>query len=80
MQAWLAGHAADLAAVVAPYFPDVAQEVLGDALRRYGHGGVWAASPAMSRAGFDRLGDSFLSGGALSRLPSFEACVATAFG
>ncbi|HLH87485.1 MAG TPA: ABC transporter substrate-binding protein [Xanthobacteraceae bacterium] len=81
MQEWLAGHpGADLAAVAAPYFPDVAPVVLADALGRYGQGQVWAASPAMSRAGFARLGESFLSGGALSRLPIFEACVATAFG
>jgi NitT/TauT family transport system substrate-binding protein len=30
----------------------------------------------MSRPGFERLGSSFLSGGALKRSPVFESCVA----
>ena len=81
MQAWVVAHPVeDLAAVTAPYFPDLAPDILADALRRYGEGKVWAVSPDMSHAGFARLGESFLSGGALSRLPSFEACVAPAFG
>ncbi len=77
MQAWVTAHGgAELAGTVAPLFPDVAPDLLADALRRYGERQVWAGTPDMSRAGFARLGESFLSGGALSRLPSFEACVA----
>jgi NitT/TauT family transport system substrate-binding protein len=77
MQEWLAEQGGKaLAAVVAPFFPQVAPDLLADALRRYGDNHVWAASPEMSRAGFARLGDSFLSGGALSRVPDYEACVA----
>jgi NitT/TauT family transport system substrate-binding protein len=45
------------------------------AVQRYWDAGLWARHPAMSRAGFDRLGQSFHSGGALSRLPKFEDCV-----
>jgi len=76
MQAWMAANpAADLAAIVAPFFPGLAPDLLADALARYGENEVWARSPGVSRAGFARLGESFLSGGALSRLPSFEACV-----
>jgi NitT/TauT family transport system substrate-binding protein len=77
MQEWVVAQGGEaLAGVVAPFFPDVAPDALADALRRYGENRVWAASPEMSRAGFARLGASFLSGGALSRLPSYEACVA----
>ena len=81
MQEWvMARPADDLVAVTAPYFPDLAPELLADALRRYGESKVWAVSPDISRAGFARLGESFLSGGVVSRLPSFEACVAPPFG
>ena len=77
MQAWLAAQGGEaLAAATAPFFPHVAPDLLGDALRRYGENHVWAGAPGMSRAGFARLAESFLSGGALSRLPVFEACVA----
>jgi NitT/TauT family transport system substrate-binding protein len=77
MQEWLAAQGGKaLAAAVAPFFPQVAPDLLADALRRYGENDVWAASPEMSRAGFARLGDSFVSGRALSRVPDYEACVA----
>jgi NitT/TauT family transport system substrate-binding protein len=80
VEEWVVAHPAeDLAATTAAYYPDLATEILVDALRRYGEGNVWAVSPDMSRAGFARLGESFLSGGAVSRLPSFEACVAPPF-
>jgi NitT/TauT family transport system substrate-binding protein len=80
-QEWLAAQGGKaLAAVVAPFFPEVAPDVLADALRRYGENQLWAASPVMSRAGFARLGESFLSGGTLSRLPSYEACVTPSMG
>jgi len=76
MQQWLAAHGGDaLASAVAPYFPDVAPDLLAGALRRYHAAGLWAATPEMSRAGFARLAESFMSGGALARMPSYEACV-----
>jgi NitT/TauT family transport system substrate-binding protein len=76
MQQWLAAQGGKaLASAVAPYFPDVAPDLLADALRRYHEAGLWSATPAMSHAGFARLGESFVSGGALARPPSYEACV-----
>ena len=81
MQQWLAAQGGvALASVVTPYFPDIAPDLLADALRRYHDAGIWAATPAMSRAGFARLADSFVSGGALARAPSYEACVASSVG
>jgi len=76
MQSWLAAHDGDaLAAAVAPYFPDVAPALLASALQRYRAAGIWAATPEMSPEGFVRLAESFLSGGILSHMPRFEACV-----
>jgi NitT/TauT family transport system substrate-binding protein len=76
MQDWLTGHGpAELAEVVAPFFPDIAPDILTDALRRYGDAGVWSRDTAVSREGFVRLGESLLSGGFISRMPAYEDCV-----
>jgi NitT/TauT family transport system substrate-binding protein len=76
MQDWLVKNGDEkLAEVTAPYFPDVAPDVLREAFSRCRQAGVWAATPTLSRAGFVRLAESFLSGGALKRPPSYEACV-----
>jgi NitT/TauT family transport system substrate-binding protein len=76
MQVWLAANGADaLARAVAPYYPDVAPDVLRDGLARYAEAHVWSTTPAMSRAGFARLAESFQSGGALSRAPIYADCV-----
>jgi NitT/TauT family transport system substrate-binding protein len=76
MQDWLVKNGdAKLATVVAPYYPDVPPDTLRDAFIRYRQAGIWAAAPAMSRDGFVRLAESFLSGGSLRRPPSYESCV-----
>jgi NitT/TauT family transport system substrate-binding protein len=77
MQNWLYAHSGqELAEVVASFFSDVPQELLARSLQRYLDAGLWARDPAMSRPGFERLGSSFLSGGALKCSPVFERCVA----
>jgi NitT/TauT family transport system substrate-binding protein len=76
MQAWLAVHSAEeLAAIVAPFFPDIAPALLGDAIRRYRAAGIWSKRPEISRQGFSRLGDSLRSGGFISGAPRYEDCV-----
>jgi NitT/TauT family transport system substrate-binding protein len=76
IQDWLAGHSgAELAEVTAPFYPDVPRDILASSLTRYHAAGVWARSPDVSRQGFARLADSLLSGGFISRLPSYEDCV-----
>jgi NitT/TauT family transport system substrate-binding protein len=81
MLEWLSAHdAGELATATACYYPDIAPDVLAEALGRYRAAGIWAATPAMSPEGFTRLADSFLSGGALARLPRFEDCVAPGLG
>ena len=81
MQAWLAAHTAEeLAAIVAPFFPDVALAVLEQALRRYRDAGIWSERPEISRQGFSRLADGLRSGGFISSAPRYEECVDQSFG
>ena len=76
MQDWLAAHGAeDIAAAVAPFYPDLPGDVLVRALARYRAAGLWARTTAVSRKGFARLADSLLSGGFISQLPIYEDCV-----
>jgi NitT/TauT family transport system substrate-binding protein len=76
MQSWLSDHSSEeLAAVVAPFYPDVASDILTNALRRYHEAEVWARSPEVSREGFARLAASLLSGGFTSRIHAYEDCV-----
>jgi NitT/TauT family transport system substrate-binding protein len=76
MQQWLDQHdAQDLAAVVAPYFPQVAPALLGSALQRYAGAGIWSKSPTISRPGYARLALSVRTGGLVRREPAYESCV-----
>jgi len=80
MQQWLyASPPEDLAAAVTSFFPDVAPDILAASLRRYRDASLWARTPAMSREGFDRLGQSLHSGGFIARLPSYDDCVDQSF-
>jgi NitT/TauT family transport system substrate-binding protein len=73
---WLTEHAADeLAEVVAPFYPDVARDILVRSLQRYRDAGLWSRSTEVSRAGFVRLADSLRSGGFISHVPRYEDCV-----
>jgi NitT/TauT family transport system substrate-binding protein len=76
MQSWLCNHGGEeLAAIVAPFYPAVARDVLESSLRRYLEAGVWARSPEVSREGFARLAASLFSGGFISRIHAYEDCV-----
>ena len=76
MQAWLAEHGAEeLAEIVARFFPDIAHEILVDALDRYRKAGIWSHDPQVSRAGFARLAESLVSGHFLAQKPAYEDCV-----
>jgi NitT/TauT family transport system substrate-binding protein len=81
MQGWLAQHGAEeLAELTAPFFPDIARNILVSSLRRYGQAGIWARAPDVSRQGFTRLGECLLSGGFISRMPTYEDCVDQSLG
>jgi NitT/TauT family transport system substrate-binding protein len=75
-QGWLAAHGAEeLADVTAPFYPDIARDVLTSALRRYRQAGIWSVTTEVSRPGLARLGESLLSGGFISRMPVYADCV-----
>jgi NitT/TauT family transport system substrate-binding protein len=81
MQDWLTEHSAkQLADVVAPFYRDVAPDVLASSLGRYRDAGLWARNPEVSRQGFARLADSLLSGGFISRPQTYEDCVDQSLG
>ena len=76
MELWLYSHSADeLTEATASFFPQVPKDLLKLSLQRYRDAGLWARNPVMSRQGFDRLGQSFLSGGSLAHPPVYEECV-----
>jgi NitT/TauT family transport system substrate-binding protein len=80
-QAWVAEHSAEeLADAVAPFYPDVAPEILASSLARYRDAELWARTPAISRQGFMRLADSLKSGGFISRMHAYEDCVDQSLG
>jgi NitT/TauT family transport system substrate-binding protein len=75
-QSWLGDHSGEeLAAVVAPFYPDAAGDLLASALQRYHDAGLWARRPEVSREGFAQLAASLKSGGFVSRSYAYEDCV-----
>ena len=75
-QAWIVAHGADeLARAVAPFFPDVASDLLAAAYARYLEAGVWSRAPVISPEGFERLQASLLSGGFIGRRASYDDCI-----
>jgi NitT/TauT family transport system substrate-binding protein len=80
-QAWVAEHSAEeLADAVAPFYPDVAPEILASSLARYRDAELWARTPAISRQGFMRLADGLKSGGFISQMYKYEDCVDQSLG
>jgi NitT/TauT family transport system substrate-binding protein len=76
MQQWVAEHSAEeLAEITTPFFPEIARDIFVSCLRRYRQDSIWARNPEVSRKGFARLADSLLSGGFISRAPTYEDCV-----
>jgi NitT/TauT family transport system substrate-binding protein len=76
MLAWVyASPAEELAARVTTFFPDVPKDVLARSLGRYRDAGLWSRETRMIPQGFERLGQSFVSGGSLARMPRYDDCV-----
>lgn len=78
--AWL--HAAsveDLAATLAPRFPEVAPDRLLRAVARYRGLGLWSESTRLPREALDRLAASMISAGAMTHHPGYEACIDMSF-
>jgi NitT/TauT family transport system substrate-binding protein len=63
-QRWLAGaSAADVAALIAPAFPDVASDLRRAAVARYQAQGTWALDPILHAPGYEYLQQILLDGG-----------------
>lgn len=74
--AWIvAAQAEEIAATVAPFFPDVPAEVLRASLARYQRLRLWPSTPRFPRAAFERLRGAMLACGVIAAAPDFEACV-----
>ena len=76
LQHWLLEHPPEeLAEITSSFFPGIARTILVESFARYAAAGIWARAPGVSRAGFDRLAESLLAGGFISRMPRYEDCV-----
>jgi NitT/TauT family transport system substrate-binding protein len=74
--AWLYEHpAAELAAAVTAFFPDVPADILTRSLQRYKDAGLWSRQTRMNAQGFARLAQSLHSGGFIARQPGYDECV-----
>jgi NitT/TauT family transport system substrate-binding protein len=73
---WIRGtEGAEVARVLALYFPDVPPSLFASAIDRYRGLQLYGPDPVTRREGFDRLAAAMLSGGALKALIPFEECV-----
>ncbi len=75
-QKWL--HAtpdAQVAETIAAFFPELAPDVLTACIARYRALEIWNTDPVLSRDGFERLRQSCLSGGLITRGADYETCV-----
>jgi len=76
LQIWMhAQTPAIIASHVQSFFPEIASQQLEQAIARYLHHGIWAATPQMSQAGFDRLSTSLQSGGFIRTRIEFASCI-----
>jgi NitT/TauT family transport system substrate-binding protein len=69
--------AAEIAALLSPYFPDVPVDLFAQCIERYRGLRLWATDPVIRREGYDRLHAAMRSAGMLTRDVPFEACVDT---
>jgi NitT/TauT family transport system substrate-binding protein len=73
---WLAvAPAAEVAALLGPYFPELSPDIRLRAVARYQEAGLWTDGPRFPRAAFDALGAAMLRAGALPHIPDFPLCV-----
>lgn len=65
----------EIAATVAPMFPDVPRAALTASLARYQGLGLWSRTPHFPREAFEQLQRAMRSAGVIKGAPAFEACV-----
>jgi NitT/TauT family transport system substrate-binding protein len=77
-QRWLADATApEIAALIAPSFPDVAPAVRQAAVARYLAQGTWAADPLLRAPGYEYLQQILLDGGFIGRRHRYEDLIDT---
>ena len=77
MRPWIDAHTGqELAALVAPFYPHVATDILVQSMDRYKKAGLWFCKKTISRTGFERLKLSMRQGGFIKSDPSYENCIA----
>lgn len=69
----------EIAAVIAPYFPDAEIDILASAIARYQEIGAYARTPFIQEEAFYRLQDIMINAGELTEIAPFEALVNNAF-
>jgi len=73
-QRWMAASTAqEIAAVVAPLFPDIEPSVRVAAIERYLRQSTWATDPVLTRAGYETLQEILLSAGFIKKPHPFES-------
>lgn len=74
--AWIyATPAAEIAATIAPLFPEVPEAALATSLARYQALQLWSPTPHFPRAAFEQLRGAMQTAGILKGAPAFEVCV-----
>lgn len=74
--AWIAqAPPEEIAALLAPLFPEIPRAPLATALARYQGAGLWSATPHFPRAAFEQLRGAMTTAGILKGVPDFDACV-----
>jgi NitT/TauT family transport system substrate-binding protein len=68
---------AEIAHLLASYFPDVDPAIFAAAIARYRALGLWGPDPLIRRAGYDWLHAAMRANGTLRRDVAYEACVDT---
>lgn len=78
-QRWMArASATEIAAVIAPAFPEIDAGIRERAIERYLRQGTWNRDPVLTRAGYETLQEILLGGGFIQRRHPFETLVDTA--
>lgn len=74
--AWVAAAPADeIAATVAPFFPDIPRDRAARIIQRYRDLNLWARSPVIPEESFHRLAAAMQSGGVIDAAPTWADCV-----
>jgi NitT/TauT family transport system substrate-binding protein len=77
-QRWLArAEPSEIAAVIAPAFPETDAVILDRSVARYHRQGTWARDPLLRREGYDYLEEILLAGGFITRGARYEDLVDT---